>query len=97
MRECTCLDISCPKQRTTAGETVDADDVICLNCIIICSDWPTTLKCSTTFGYIKNDGSTDEARTQESNRQTKSAKAQESNRQAENARAQESNRYRESM
>jgi hypothetical protein len=32
------------------------DDVIRPDRMIICSDWPTILRCSTTFGYKKDDG-----------------------------------------
>jgi hypothetical protein len=46
-----------PEQRTTAKETVNT----CVNVIrpdrmIICSDWPTTLRGGITFGYKKDDG-----------------------------------------
>jgi len=45
-----------PEQRTTAKETVDTCGTIRPDRIIICSDWPTTLRCSTTFGYKKDSG-----------------------------------------
>jgi len=36
------------------------DNAIRLDCMIIYNDWPTTLECSTTFGYIKDDGDRDD-------------------------------------
>jgi len=49
-------------QRTTAGKDRNRprDDAIRLDCMVIYNDWPTSLECSTVFGYIKDYGSRDE-------------------------------------
>jgi hypothetical protein len=50
------LDASRPEQRTTAKKSLTWDDVIRPDRMIICSDWPTTLRCNTAFRYKKGDG-----------------------------------------
>jgi hypothetical protein len=63
MRERAFRDISRPKQRITAEKDCWRSKIhgtIRPDSMIICSDWPTILEYSTTFEYIKDDGSRDE-------------------------------------
>jgi hypothetical protein len=75
MREHACLDMSRPKQRT-AKEPLTLTGRRNSYRLIICNDWPTTLKCSITFEYIKDDGSRDDT---ESSRQRKTVQEQSKN------------------